>query len=279
MTSTSAALGVLRFVWNHPANHGKRIRCLVRAARYQARARLGQPTLITVGHQAKMRVWPRDPAASKALYANPPDWNEMWAWRRLLRRGNLFIDVGANVGAYSLWVAQTGVRTIAVEPSPTAAARLRANVGLNQFPIAIQQCALAEQSGHGWLTRDLGPTNHLLVGPDQGGDHIPVRTLDELLGDGYASGVKIDVEGAERLVLAGATRALRERRIGVIQLEWNAMSQRLLGEDRTSVADLLSGYGYRFARPDADGVLHPAVPEPMSGRDLFAVSPVEKRDT
>jgi hypothetical protein len=100
-----------------------------------------------------------------------------------------------------------------------------------------------------------------------------VDILDNLLGDRCAAGVKIDVEGAERLVLEGASRALAERRIGVLQLEWNAMSQRVLGESRASVADLLARHGYRLARPDHHGLLQPTQAVPVSTRDIFAVAP------
>ena len=47
-------------------------------------------------------------AASKALYANPPDVPEMLVWRRALRDGGLFVDVGANVGTYTIWAAEQG---------------------------------------------------------------------------------------------------------------------------------------------------------------------------
>jgi FkbM family methyltransferase len=220
-----------------------------------------------------MWVWRHDAAATKALYANPPDWNEMWAWRRILRPGDLFIDVGSNVGSYALWVAEAGAEVIAVEPSRAAVGRLRANLTLNEYPITVRACALAAAPGRIWLTSDRGAMNHLLPAPSATAEQVDVDTLDNLLGDRYAAGVKIDVEGAERLVLEGASRALAERRIGVLQIEWNAMSQRVLGESRTSVAELLARHGYRLARPDHHGMLQPAQAAPLSACDIFAVAP------
>ncbi|NEE00177.1 FkbM family methyltransferase [Phytoactinopolyspora halotolerans] len=276
MTAASPATQawhVLTFVWTHPANRHHRWRSLARACRYQVRGRLGRPTVATIGKRARIRVSLHDTAAAKVIYANPPDWNEMWAWRRHLRPGDLFVDVGSNAGSYALWAADAGAEVVAIEPSGAAAATLRANVALNPFPITVRQCALSAEPGQMWLTRDRGTTNHLLDAPSAEAETVDVDTLDNILGDRTAAGVKIDVEGAERLVLEGARRALAEGRIGVLQIEWNAMSERVLGESRVPVADLLTGHGYRLARPDRHGVLRPVTAVPSSSDDMFAVAP------
>ena len=104
------------------------------------------------------------------------------------------------------------------------------------------------------------------------GQEVDVRTHDDLLGARAAAGVKIDVEGVERLVLDGATQVLADHRIGVLQLEWNEMSQLVLSEDRAPVAEILHSCGYSFYRPDSEGVLHPADVTDY-GPDVFAVSP------
>ncbi|MEH1124638.1 FkbM family methyltransferase [Micromonospora sp. CPCC 206061] len=210
-------------------------------------------------------------AGSKVLYANPPDWSEMWAWRRILRPGDLFVDVGSNDGAYALWAAEVGARVIAVEPDPDAATRLRRNITLNRFPIEHLQCALAAEPGRMTLTSGNDTTNHLLVREEGTGTVVDVRTLDDVLGPDRAVGVKVDVEGAERLVLAGACRALAEQRIGVLQLEWNQLSERTLGETRAPLLEMLRGYGYQVRRPDQQGRLHPTEAREY-GPDLFAVA-------
>ncbi|MGX7672162.1 FkbM family methyltransferase [Plantactinospora sp. DSM 117369] len=212
-------------------------------------------------------------AASKVVYANPPDWNEMQAWRRILRPGDLFVDVGSNVGAYALWAGDCGAEVIAIEPSPEAVRRLHANVRLNEFAITVRECGLADHPGQCTLSTGEDTTNHLRLEPGAVGDTIEVDTLDNILGSRFAVGVKIDVEGAERLVLDGARRALEQRRIGVLQIEWNARSRSVLGEDRGPVAAILAGYGYQFARPDHLGVLRDTEVSGVSSRDMFAVLP------
>lgn len=262
---------VTRFVWQHPANRGRRLRAMARAIRFQARGRLGMPTVATIGTKARLTARLHQYGASKVVYANPPDWAEMRAWRRILRPGSLFVDVGSNIGAYALWAAEAGAEVIAIEPDPVTADTLRRNVALNDFPIEVRECALSARPGTLTLTLGQDCTNHVILGADRVGRTVVAQTLDEIVGDRSVAGVKVDVEGAERLVLAGAARALAEQRIDVLQLEWNEQSRNTMGETREPVAELLRGHGYRFMRPDADGVLVPTDPAGY-GPDLFAVS-------
>lgn len=270
MSAARDAYKVLRFVWTHPANRHARWRGLGRAVGFQVRGRLGRPTLTPIGSRSRMWVELHHAGASKVLYANPPDWAEMMAWRRLLRPGDLFVDVGSNVGAYALWAAESGAEVIAVEPDPGSARRLRANVALNLARVEVLECALAERTGRMALTSGRDTTNHLVFDCDGPTTMVDVRTLDDVIGERRVAGVKIDVEGAERLVLAGARRALAERRIAAIQLEWNRQSEAVLGETRAPLEKLLRDHGYGFLRPDRHGALRPTDCTSY-GDDLFAL--------
>jgi FkbM family methyltransferase len=70
---------------------------------------------------------------------------------------------------------------------------------------------------------DLHRLRLLLDGDGQSGPtNVPVLRLDDIVGDRSARGAKIDVEGAERPVLEGASSALKDGRIDVLQLESNS---------------------------------------------------------
>lgn len=262
---------VLRFIWTHPANRGHRIRRVARALSFQIRGRvLRRRTVAPIGERSRMWAELHVYNSTKALYANPPDWPEMLVWRDL-GPGDLFLDVGANVGIYALFTAERGAHVIAVEPNGDAVRRMRENVALNGYKIEILQAVLADAPGTALVTTDLDMGNHLVVGEMSNGNVEPVPgiTLDDLLGDRTAAGVKIDVEGAESIVLAGATRALAEKRIRLLQIEWNGCSLDLLGEPRSVLAGTLASYGYELLRPDESGTLRPVrTLEP--GPDVFA---------
>lgn len=204
-------------------------------------------------------------SSTRAVYANPPDWPEMLVWVREPLVGRLFVDIGANVGLYSLFAAERGADVIAVEPGRLAYDRLVENAKLNGYAIQAVLAAVSNEPGEIRVTQDRDATN---VISDEG-EPVAATTLDELLGDRPAAGVKIDVEGFERVVLEGAERALREQRIGLLQLEWNARSVDALGEDRQPVAALLARHGYVLHRVCDAGVLEP-VSAPEMGGDVFA---------
>jgi len=126
-----------------------------------------------------------------------------------------FVDIGANVGLYSLYVASRAgarARVLAAEPQPGIVDRLRFNVGLNVGSnIAVLPVAVADRESEMQLVineRDSGGTRL-----DKGGMNVPgaaavrvtCRTLAAILDEaGIATidALKIDIEGAEDLALA-----------------------------------------------------------------------------
>jgi FkbM family methyltransferase len=200
------------------------------------------------------------------LYANPPNYPEMLAWRRVLGPGDIFIDVGSNIGTYTIWAAEQGADVIALEPAQDTFELLKGNIALNGYRVEAIQAAAGAASGTARFTsgRDCG--NRL---DPAGSVEVPVVTLDAIIGDRTVAGLKIDVEGFELDVLLGCGRALSEQRIMLIQLEWNRTSQGAVGADRRPAADLLATHGYRLYRPDDCGELAPLA-DLSFGPDVFA---------
>jgi FkbM family methyltransferase len=261
------AKAVIKFVWEHPSNAGHRPRALLRLASYQVRTRLlGRRAIARLGERSLLWVDLHRTAASKVMYANPPDVPEMLVWRRTLRDGGLFVDVGANVGTYAIWAAELGAKVIALEPAADTFRLLLENVALNGYQVEAVQAAAGTHCGTARFTSGQDAGNRL--DPD-GPVDTRLVTIDSLIGGRQVAGMKIDVEGFEIDVLRGCARALAERRISLIQLEWNTASESALGTDRRPLADLLAQHGYRLYRPDLAGRLV-AISEPGFGADVFA---------
>ena len=121
-----------------------------------------------------------------------------------------FIDIGANVGAYSLFVAAlagSAARILAVEPQPDIFERLADNMRLNPFgTIKAVQCAVADKPGDFTLfldTRNRGESSMRAVRSPNGlSMKVPATTLMQLLTDEKferIDAIKLDVEGAEDL--------------------------------------------------------------------------------
>jgi FkbM family methyltransferase len=257
---------IIHFIWTHPANDGARARALLRAGCYQFQARvLGRRILARLGDRSRIWADLRRPAAWKAVYANPPDYPEMLVWQQVLRPGDLFLDVGANLGSYAVLAAELGAEVIAVEPAADTFALLQENIALNGYEIRAVQAAAGTGTARFTSGRDCASQFSLA-----GQVETTLITVDSLLDGRPAAGMKIDVEGFELEVLRGCAQALAAHRVALIQLQWNATSLAALGTDRTPVADLLEGHGYQLCRPDPQGHLIPLT-ETGFGAAVFAV--------
>jgi FkbM family methyltransferase len=265
--SMSDSVGILKFIWGHPANEGARARALVRAVRFQASGRLlGRRTLARLGERSIVWADLHRTGASKVVYANPPDHPEMLVWQQVLRPGDLFIDVGANIGSYTIWAADLGAEVIALEPSEDTFGLLRENVALNGYPVRTIQAAAGSVCGTARFTSGQDTVNRM---DPHGSVETTMVTIDSVIEDRAVAGMKVDVEGSEIEVLRGCERALSEHRIELIQLEWNTASLAAVGTDRLPVAEQLARHGYSLYRPDPHGVLAP-IRDMGFGADVFA---------
>lgn len=195
--------------------------------------------------------------------------------QRLIRPGDLFVDVGANIGIYTIFVADLGGEVLALEPVHTD--HLEENLSLNGYDVTIVEKAASNLVGELRFSLDRDQENSILLdgAADEAAMVVPATTVDTELGDRHARVVKIDVEGFERLVVEGMERCLSERRVDAVQLEWNRASEDALSEDRHPVAAALIEHGYRLTLPDNSGALAPCSGAYNADEsiDIFALSP------
>jgi FkbM family methyltransferase len=261
-------LYIVRFIWTHPSNQQRqRIRALLRFVVFQLRGRLlRRSTLVPLGQRSRIIASLHRQAISKAVCANPPDYAEMLVWRQTLKPGDLFVDVGANVGSYTIWAGDLGAEVIALEPAKDTYNLLVENVELNGYPVQTICGAAGAVSGTARFTSGQDALNRL---DPEGSTETEMVTIDSIIKDRIVAGMKVDVEGFEIEVLRGCEKALADQRLRLIQLEWNASSTTAVGTDRKPVADLLAKYGYGVYRPNRDGVLVPLT-DMNFGPDVFA---------
>jgi FkbM family methyltransferase len=243
---------------------------VLRAVDFQFRGRvLRKRTLARLG--AKSVIWAdlHRTSASRVIYANPPDYPEMLTWKNILRQDDLFIDIGSNVGIYSIWAAELGAEVIALEPAEDTFALLEENVALNGYTIRTIRAAAGAEQGVARFTSGRDCVNRL---DPAGGAEVTMLPIDSIIGNRMVAGMKIDVEGFEIDVLRGCQRALSEHRVRLIQLEWNSTSMQAVGSDRRPVAELLASHGYLLYCAGPDGSLA-LQPEPGFRPDLFARPP------
>ena len=153
--------------------------------------------------------------------------------RRLLVPRSVFVDIGANVGAIALAVAELArtrrISVVCLEPNARLARRLRSNLLINQLEdVRVIEKAAASENGTITLyqvagdapNQGLSTTRDGISSEDREPTTVEAVTIDSLLLEpDLATGplvLKIDVEGAEYEVLAGARETLANRRPAVV---------------------------------------------------------------
>ena len=133
------------------------------------------------------------------------DSREITALSKAAKNG-VFVDIGANIGYYSLRLAKAGARVIALEPNPTAYQRLIFNININALDSAIVPLSLGVGKTEESLLayNDLGSGSTVQSVRARNQVKIKLSPLAEILSTHHIrriDALKIDVEGAEDLAL------------------------------------------------------------------------------
>jgi FkbM family methyltransferase len=180
-------------------------------------------------------------------------------WISAFRPGEILVDIGANVGMYSVWAAKTrGARVYAFEPEAQNYALLNRNIVANGLggQVTAYCVALSDRAGYSELhlsDLQVGGSCHS-YGEPVDFKHEPMRPvfsqgcfaarLDDLVACGavpQTDHIKIDVDGIEPQVVAGARRVLAEAKLRSLLVEVNQN----LADHRQMTAELKS-LGFRY---------------------------------
>jgi FkbM family methyltransferase len=183
---------------------------------------------------------------------------ETAALRASLPPGGTFVDVGANWGYFSLVAAHavgSAGRVVALEPDPRVHAELAANLARNGIrTVAALAVAASDRAGEATLSgyaeadRNRGVSS-LVAAPAGNAPSFAVRTaaLDDVMdahGIPSADLVKVDVEGAEELVLRGMARGLAAGRYGRVLVELHPTQHPDPARLGTTIHGMMSAAGY-----------------------------------
>ena len=225
-------------ILRHPANRNRRARALILYLAWQVWQRVfRRPWTIRLGEARRLRLYPHSVVAAFVLYYRVHDYEEMSFLRAYLRPGDLFVDVGANIGVYSLWASETeGTEVLAFEPSTVGSSRLVENVELNGLAerIRVVRKAVGAEPGEVRFTTGLDAMNRVVDDRENASEPVEQTTLDAELGSRVPALIKIDVEGREADVLRGGRACITRHRPALL-VEVN---------DPDDLADVLGELGY-----------------------------------
>ena len=222
-------MSALRLVLDHPLNRHRKATTLLRWAFHNARRRIIPKRDISLPFGSGLVDGPVDHPVINLIYyvrGGYYDYDAMTALSFLLRPGQGFIDIGANIGSYSVlaggFVGPTG-RVLAVEPLEDQLVYLRRNLARISASNSVCEAPLTD-ARHPMSMVGTGATTQYL----SEGSGVMTSTLDEELAKIDWQGMdfaKIDIEGWEPAALMGARKWLASNPDGLI-LEANGLNRR-----------------------------------------------------
>jgi len=201
----------------------------------------------------------RDHIACAVFFAGCYEAQETAFVRSWLRPGMSFVDVGANWGLFTLMAASLvgpSGRVVALEPDPRVFLKLQSNIQRNQIQqVQAFQVAAADReselllAGHDGVNQNSG-MSRLVESGGSSALTFSVRSnrLDSLLDKaqmGTVDLLKIDVEGAEHMVLAGMKDGLKQRRYRCILLELHPLHPEETRPSLPEITGTLLAQGYK----------------------------------
>lgn len=180
--------------------------------------------------QTKLLIQPRMKGAAHFIFPGLCEFHEMCFVLHFLRAGDLFADVGANVGAYTVLASGVaGAKSVAFEPNPRTFEYLVQNIRLNNLGQLASpvNAAVGRANGKLRFTQSLGTENHVCPDGDlSGSQEVEVTTLDGQFQQRAPALIKVDVEGFEVEVFAAAQQILKQPQLRAMIVERSGISSR-----------------------------------------------------
>ncbi len=191
-----------------------------------------------------------DSAALVNYYTGLYEFEEMSFVLHFLRHNDLFVDVGANIGVFTLLASgHVGCDSISVEPIPSTFKRLNQNLSLNAIEDKVTALNIGLGSANAVLHFSNSTENSVNAVTSETADSVAVgvKTMDDVVPEVHRYEnilVKIDVEGFETEVVKGASELLANQKLKAIIIELNGSGDKY-GFDEEQVKQTLTKHGFQ----------------------------------
>ncbi|MEM1223213.1 MAG: FkbM family methyltransferase [Verrucomicrobiota bacterium] len=240
---------VLKFIANHPLNRDQKIKSIIRFVKWQIGSRLIQGSVVVDWiNGSKFLVRRGETGLTGNIYTGLHEFTDMSYLLHVLRSEDLFVDIGANVGSYSILACSAvGAEGIAFEPVPSTFDKLIDNMRVNRIEGRVECINEGVGATRGELkfTSGKDTMNHALAEGEHCGEAIAVKvcTLDDKLTNRSPGIIKIDVEGFETPVLDGAASILQSKNLHSVIMELNGSGEHY-GFDENEILKRMGEYGF-----------------------------------
>lgn len=221
---------------------------------YMAKLRFGGSMLVDLTQVVQFEIF----------YLGDWEQNVVRALQRFVRPGDIVLDLGANVGFFTILLAKcvgSGGHVFAFEPFPANRRRLEENIRLNNLTnVTVEAFAITDHSGtlevrhpdaDGTINFSLASPGHslLTVSTITLDEYITLRRLDRV------DLIKIDIEGAEVMALRGAKKLLGSSRAPVLCCEVHPLWLPAFDSSVEEFHQVAGELGYELSRIDRLGRL------------------------
>ena len=249
----------INFITLHPLTRDDPAPAIARFVAWQIGSRLVQEHTHRWIGNSKLIARNGMTGATGNIYCGLHEFADMGFVLHVLRPDDVFLDVGANVGSYTVLAsAVCGAKTIAFEPDPQTAQHFLRNLAANAIEqrVDLHQTALGHEDGEVAFTSGLDTVNRIAVHHAGATRTVPLRKLDTVIEGKSPTLMKLDVEGFEAAVLSGAKGTLSQPSLLAVETE---------GQD-TSVTGQLEQAGFvrRWYNPFTRSLApaaYPGIPE------------------
>jgi len=242
-------VAVLRIVMANPINRMDRLAALLRFFRWQVGSWL-VPGKVLVPWIGGSRIFAGFMMSGSAgcAYSGLHEFEEMSFVLHFLRKGDLFMDVGANVGVFTVLAGKVvGAECISVEPGAEAFSHLLDNIVINGMEERIEAVNACISDGDGFCrfaNAAESTLSHIAASPGETDTHaVATWKIDSLLNGRIPAMLKIDVEGFEKAALAGASETLGNPLLRAVLLEIGTHSLRY-GVEPSEIHAVMLSHGF-----------------------------------
>ncbi len=246
-------LSIINFITAHPLTKGHKFKALKRFIFWQINNIFNPyPVIIPFANQSKLIVRKGMTGATGNLYTGLHEFYDMGFLLHFLKQEDVFADIGANVGSYTILAsAVKRATTISIEPIPDTFLYLQNNIHINSLTekdVIALNIGLGKSDGTLKFTRNLDCVNHVLSPSEETSNNfaeVKVKTLDHIIETFSCPAlIKIDVEGFEWEVINGGQNTLRNKNLKAIIIELNGSGKRYGYED-DEIHKMLTGFGFQ----------------------------------
>lgn len=237
----------LKFIFNHPLTRNNRLSAIINLLKWQIFSRvINFPIVYQFTEKSKLLVWRGLTGATGNFYCGLHEFEDMAFLLHILREDDLFLDIGANVGSYTMLASsEIGAKTIAFEPILKTFKIFSQNIAINSIQDKVEALNIGLGSCKSVLkfTTSFDTGNHVSSPGDTESTAVNVDTLDNILSGRSPLLMKIDVEGFETEVLNGSSNTLEDKSLKAIIIELNGSGDRY-GFDEKNIHLLLLNHGF-----------------------------------